>query len=456
MSTKKSIYEQIIIESNDQKRTVDIRNGVVSVDYYEDIFSPTITAKLTVANTGDSIQAPDNQGNPDGEFQSIYNGLPLRGGERVSIKIAGNSSTNPGLDFASEQKNYLYVSSITNVISESQRESFTLNLVSREAITNETARVGKKYKTTSPINESVKDIIKNYLKTDKIGTIDNTKNKYGFIGNRRKPFTVLVWLASKGVPVSSKNSTAGFLFYQTKDGFNFRAIDELITQEKRKTITNQNFIYTYTDVNQTGTERNNDFNILEYTTMRNQNLLEKLRLGTYSSLRIFYNPLDFSFTSEREGKFSLKDYAGKDKNPKNLGQDLKLPKISSDSNVDLGDIPTRIITQVLDIGTLEKDVSTDPNSNPAEYQSQALMRYNTLFTQTLSMIVPSNTNLRAGDVIECQFPKITRADGKEFDDDQSGLYMIKELCHHFDTEGSYTSMKLIRDTFGRHGTNTSK
>ena len=32
--------------------------------------------------------------------------------------------------------------------------------------------------------------------------------------------------------------------------------------------------------------------------------------------------------------------------------------------------------------------------------------------------------------------------------------MIKEICHHFDTTASYTSMKLIRDTFGKYGTNT--
>ena len=81
------------------------------------------------------------------------------------------------------------------------------------------------------------------------------------------------------------------------------------------------------------------------------------------------------------------------------------------------------------------------------------MRYNVLFTQTLSMTVPSNTNLRAGDIIECLFPKTTISNKKEYDQDQSGLYMIKELCHHFDTTGSYTSMKLIRDTFGKYGTN---
>jgi len=446
MSTKKSIYEELILESNDQKRTVDIRTGTVSIDYYEDIFSPTITAKIQVGNTGDSIQAQDNEGNATGAFQSIYNGLPLRGGERVSLKIAGNSGTNPGLDFATDEKDYLYVSSISNVISESQREFFELNLVSREAITNETTRVPKKFPTSQSISDSVESIIKEYLKTDKIDKIDKTQNKYGFIGNLRKPFTVLVWLASKGVPeTSKKDATAGYVFFQTQDGFNFRSIDNLISQTPRKSFNDKEFVYDYTDVNQSGYERDNNFKILQYTTNRNQNLIEKLRLGTYSSYRMFYNPLTFEFTPPEKGTFKLNDYVS---GVSNLGQELELPKISSSSNISLGDSPTRLITQVLDIGTMDPNVSKDGNSDPFKYQSQAIMRYNILFTQTLSMTVPSNTNLRAGDIITCNFPKISREDGKKYDDEQSGLYMIKELCHHFDTEGSYTSMTLIRDTFG--------
>ena len=444
MSVKKSIYEELILESNDQKRTVDIRTGTVSIDYYEDIFSPSITAKIQVGNTGDSIQAQDNEGNATGSFQSIYNGLPLRGGERVSLKIAGNSKTNPGLDFATDEKDYLYVSSISNVISESQKEFFELNLVSREAITNETVRVPKKFPTSQSIDESVRSIITEYLKTDKIDAIDKTQNKYGFIGNLRKPFTVLVWLASKGVPESSKkDATAGYVFFQTQDGFSFRSIDNLISQPSKAT-------YVYSDVNQTGYERDNDFNILQYTTNRNQNLIEKLRLGTYSSYRIVYDPLNFTF---KESTFKLENYAGESAN---LGQALELPKIANDSNQKLGDLPTRILSQVLDIGTVDKDISKDSNADPSKYQSQAIMRYNVLFTQTLSMTVPSNTNLRAGDIITCNFPKISREDGATYDDEQSGLYMIKELCHHFDTEGSYTSMTLIRDTFGRYATNTQK
>jgi len=442
----KSIYEELILESNDQKRTIDIRQGTVSIDYYEDIFSPTITAKIRVINTGDSIQAPDKEGNPDGERQSIYNGLPLRGGERVSLKIKGNSDKNPGLDFATNQKDYLYVSSITDIVSESQRETFLLHLTSREAITNETSRVGKKYPTSSTIDASVTDILKNYLKTEKIGKIDKTQNKYGFIGNLRKPFTILVWLASKGVPAEiSGDATAGFVFYQTREGFQFRSIDSLISQKPDDIPT-----YTYTQVNESGTTRDNDFAILNYKTEKNQNLIEKLRLGSYASYRMFYNPLTFEFTDPQKGTFTTDDYVS---GVKNLGQQLELPKISNDSNIDLGHIPTRYLTQVLDIGTMEKDVSTDVNSDPFKYQSQAIMRYNMLFTQTMSIVVGSNTNLKAGDIIKCNFPKISRGDKEEYDKEQSGLYMIKELCHHFDSDASYTSMKLIRDTFGAHGTN---
>ena len=436
-ASKSSSYEILTLESNDQQRTVDIRTGTVSVDYYEDIFSPTITAKIKVVNTGTSIAPKDN---PDGPKQSIYHGLPLRGGERLRMKILDRGEGKLGLDFATDPSKYLFVSSITDVISETQRESFTLNLVSREAITNETTRVIKKYNTGSTIDNSVKSILKDILKTDKFSdqSIEKAQNKYGFVGNLRKPFSVLVWLASKSVPVSSGDATAGFVFYQTQDGFNFKSIDGLISQEPKAT-------YIESQVNKGDTERNNDFIISDYYTDKNQNLIEKLRLGTYCSQRMFFNPLDFSFTNPSEGKFQLDSYKEK---IKNLGKKLELPLIADDSNKQLGEIPTRILSAVVDIGTMEKDVSTDENADPGKYQAQAIMRYNVLFTQTISMTVPCNTNLRAGDTINCLFPKISKDSGDEFDLDQSGLYMIKELCHHFEPERSFTSMLLIRDTFG--------
>jgi hypothetical protein len=440
MSIKQSVFEEIVIESNDRSRRVDIASGSVIIDYYEDIFSPTITAKIRVVNTGNTIAAPNTK---DGQKQSIYNGLPLRGGERVSIKIAGNSSTNPGLDFSTDSKTYLYVSSISDIISENNRESFTLHLVSREAITNETTRVANKY--SLPINESVSKILNDILKANKIGTIDKTSNRYNFIGNMRKPFTVLTWLAAKGVPSSDENKTssvsgqgtAGFFFYQTIDGFQFRSIDFLSSQTKKTTITYSEATESYGVDGERSADQNN-FKILNYNTERNQNLIEKLRLGSYACHRVFFNPLDGRITSPDKTDFKI--YLGQEK--------LKLPNIDDNSSVTLGDIPSRIITGILDIGTVEEEVSRDINADPIEHQSQALMRYNFLFTQSLNVMIPSNTNLRAGDKIECLFPRITRGSATEYDTETSGLYMIKELCHHFDANNSYTSLKLIRDTFG--------
>jgi len=273
MSIKQSIFEEITIESNDQSRIVDITSGSVMIDYYEDIFSPTITAKIRVINTGNTVVGPDSK---DNQKQAIYTGLPLRGGERVSMKIAGNREGNPGLDFSSDPKTYLYVSSISDVIAENNKESFTLHLVSREAITNETTRVAKKYANSS-INQSVNKILIDVLKANKIGTLDKTSNNYSFIGNLRKPFTVLTWLASKGVPEKSGSGTAGFFFYQTVDGFQFRSIDLLIQQPKKETFTYSEATETY---DAEGQRANNDFKILNYTIQKNQNLIEKLRLGT--------------------------------------------------------------------------------------------------------------------------------------------------------------------------------
>ena len=130
-----------------------------------------------------------------------------------------------------------------------------------------------------------------------------------------------------------------------------------------------------------------------------------------------------------------------------------MPPIREGESTTLGDIPSRLITGIVDVGTIEKDVSVEENADPFKYQSQAIMRYNIMFTQTMTITVPSNTNLKAGDVIECLFPSTTTGKKKEYDSDVSGLYMIKELCHHFDPEGTYTSVKLIRDTFGKYGKN---
>ena len=437
-----SIYEKFIVESADKSRTVDISAGVVAFTYFENIFSPYLTARAIVTNTGGSVVGDD------GKLQSVYNGLPLRGGERVLIKIASNSNNNTGLDFAKRPSDYFYVASVTNVLIDEGTETFTLNLVSREAITNETVRVGKKFPTSQKISDSVKDILKNYLKVDKIDEIEETQNPYGFIGNMKKPFTLLTWLASKSVSGKSKtgeDSSAGYVFYETKNGFNFKSIDNLMEQKPYS----KTFFYTPGVISSDDPKK--DFKITKYFINRNQDLIGKLERGAYSSYRYYINPVSFKPSIS---VFKSDDYVGK---ASNLGdKQVSLPKIDNKSDRTLGDLPTRIFVGMLDVGTVEKDASdkgwnnsVERNADPAKIHAQSMMRYNQIFTQVVEIQIPLNTSLNAGSIVRCEFPQLATTKRKTTDPETSGLYMIKELAHYFDGKGSYSQLKLVRDTYGR-------
>ena len=108
------------------------------------------------------------------------------------------------------------------------------------------------------------------------------------------------------------------------------------------------------------------------------------------------------------------------------------------------------LTHILDIGSLDYQNLT-PNNDPREWQAKSPMRYNLLHSQMMEIQVPCNFRLRAGNVIKVEIER--QGDNKELgglDEHTSGKYLILHLCHHFDTERSFTSMTLARDTYGLH------
>ena len=444
-------YELITIES-DQGVTIDLRLGVVSFQYFEDLFSPTITAKMVVISTSGVVSDDKTK-----KIESLYNGLPIRGGERVAIKIKGNTNVNKGLRFDTPEK-YLYVSKISNVIRDGQKEIFVLHLVSREAITNEITHVNRKFEPYSLIDTHVEDILKNDLKVKTIryaGNIDPASNKYGFLGNLKSPFQLLVWLASKATPqTQSTSGFTGYFFYQTQSGFNFRSADSLIKDGLDGRTARTNFKATreythkqFTDyINESG-----DFNILSYSIQRNNDLIRKLIIGQYSNFTASFNPLNGRFSKVEEGSFNLKEILNQPKGKKisTLGDVPEVPTLLSDDGVGLGELPSRIMSVVKDVGTLSKEASKSDSPGVSQTQKEALVRYNLLFQQVVKIIIPLNTNLQAGEVVKLNF--LGAPEGSTYDRKQSGYYLIKELCHAFDTEQSVTSMTVIRDTFGEFG-----
>ena len=169
---------------------------------------------------------------------------------------------------------------------------------------------------------------------------------------------------------------------------------------------------------------------------------------------MYFNPYNFEFEALQ---YKRKDEITKD-NMSLMGSEdptkypLKLdPDNKTGSGDTLEDTASRSLTGILDIGVLARgDTNHLKKSDPLKYQMQSVTRYNTLFTNVLDMTIPLNSNLEAGMCIECEFPPMSTSatTGDAIDSKQSGVYIIKELCHHYDIEKSYTSMKVLKDFAG--------
>jgi len=429
MGIRPSLYNNISIQKDG--RAADIRLATASISFYEDILSPNITAKIHVIDVGGSTKALGTD-----EPLSLYESMQIRGGEAVFVDIAPNSDSTQGINLSTP----LYVNSVRNVFREGNKEFLTLNLTTRAALTNEKTFLYKKYETDAKISDHVRSIVSEELPSITQFDVDETSNNHGFLGNLKKPFEILLNLASKSVFSGSSGtggSSAGFLFYDTLDGSYFKAIDNLVNQEPK-----EYFYYAEAQESELA-GGNTDYRILRYEIIKNQSIVSDMRKGSFSTKRTFFDPVTFDVTGDNFN-FIGNSY----EKMSTLNEPLSKTSIEFEPRP-LSDQPSRIITETFDRGTVSKEVETKETKYIQSYLSQRKVRYNSLFSQIISVMVPSNTNIHAGDVVECSLPSLSgKNKSSTYDRRQlSGNYLVKEVCHHFDTTGSYTNMKLVRDSF---------
>ena len=414
-----SLPPELLIVSKDGL-DISLIEKTTTFDYYESILSPMITASISYVDTGNSVHG-NYKTDTQERIGTIYNSLPLTSGEEVKFVV--NSHLGK-LDFSNKP---LVVNSSTNLGGDSSKEVVVLSLVSKDMETNLNTPINEKYKNL--ISSSVSNILKRTFDLDNSDIdIEETKHNYSFIGAGRSPYEIMIELAKKA---TSKSGSPGYFFYQTQDGYKFKSIDNLVNSEPKDKYFTSNAIRSSLT-----SDIDNNKRIINYSVSRNQNLIDAMKSGVYISRNIFFNPRDLSYT---EIIFNI----NQDQPDFTLGTDIAVPP-GSKSYI-------RTNQHILDVGFYEaganiKDVSTDPAFSFAK----ATMRYNILFSQLINMNIPCNPNLKAGDVIECNFEKITTGSKSigAYDETQSGNYLIVNLCHHFDTDSSYTALTLVRDSYG--------
>ena len=368
------------------------------------------------------------------------------------------------------QDNPLYVTGIEDVSKNESQEVFVICLSSLQNLMNETVRCQQRFKSAE-ISTHVETILKEVLMVpeDRID-VERSITKYEFIGNTRKPFYLATWLCPKAAPATTGQvgGTSGFLFYEDIDGYKFRSIDNMIATTENvdpKFLKSKDGeapkieTYTFTTAIDGADQESNNHKIIHHYIDKTTNIQKNLRVGLYSNLTYFFNPLDWS-TNVIHHK--LKDELDNDgmKTAGDAGGDtVPIPK------GDISSYASRLLVRVGDRGMLGPSLEEqDDDGKPADSgrsdsdMARAFSRYTLLFTQSLNITVPCNIRLRAGAVIKIVVPESGptdsnnsgKAENKSVDTELSGFYLIRSLRHHFElSEGkNVTALNLIRDSFG--------
>ena len=413
---------------------VPIQGKILNFNYYESIYSSTITGSIALEDVGGSVEDDKT-----GVLATIKDGMKLTGFEEVTFQV-NNESGN--LDF----KNYPLIVTGSPSVDESNRHVVLLKLVSKTEIESSKKPLSRNY-PEALISDTVLKILKDELKirkdklgfekgTGKYSFIEGTQNKDKIKGNHCGALDVIQKMCKKSIPANGKDP--GYFFFETQDGFNFKSIDGLIKEGIKRFEDDLQYAYNHTYfyfgalVANLEKDRNpNDFKVLlPPLVRRDEDQLKALRTGMYNIRRITKNARTGEYKEEIINLLS----------GTNLGEKQEKPVPD--------DFYFKTYAFHINPGEDDPGVSETILNNPAEYVPQANMRYSLLHTQIVQIQVPCNVQLRAGQVIRLLLENITQSNKNDqiYNELRSGFYMICHLSHTFTPKNSYTSLTLLRDT----------
>ena len=386
------------------KEPQNITAGVTDISYFEDITVPHIELKVTFV-----------------DVDQLLGRLGVTGGEYIDLTVLYGDGDQTKFEIRAEDHK-LILNCVRDMVTDFNKQVATLEFVSVEDFVNQTARVNQKY--TGNITETVKKLLNDStaLGTDKNLESDEAANSYSFVGNLNHPFETVQWLCPK---TQASKDSFGFLFYETFDGYNFKSIKSLLEQDPIEYKQSNKALGTNLMILDSNLDETNDIGM-------------NLKTGMYANRTIY---VDIESQTLKEVDFKIDDL-----NIENR------PKLGNK----LDEIPTRLMLKISDVGVSQKGSEkkeTQPASELDEYKNKSYIRNNLLFSQSLSISIPLNTNLRAGLVIDVKLPLKQGTDGDEKVDsygsdrtnDSSGKYLIYELRHIMAGGKSETQLKLIRN-----------
>jgi hypothetical protein len=435
----------------------EIRPLVQSFTYVENVNYPSVMATLVVVDSG-----------------GLLNKLPIQGGEIVKLRIKTSVDEN-GIDYT------MRVWKVGNRYVKNQDQAYTLGLVSEEILNNEYLRV--EVPLQGRPDEIVAKLMKEYLKTSKQFYTEACLFSVRLIAARKRVFDIISMLMSKSVPTTqskpqtsaTKNNSkttaqeqevagsAGFFFWENKRGYNFFSVDTLCSEKETKAYNGKPWGPYIEKIANQSDGADDRFAISNIIFTSEIDLAAGLRMGRYATKMCFFN---HSTGQYDEYVYNVKTAFD---DMKHLGSQTEPSIIKLGNNKSIADYPTRLMSMLLDHETwynedkpaspYPKDGATNPSpyaERHLEYAAQSIARYESLSNQTATIVFPGNSQICAGDKIDIRITNklpTNNLNKEPYDVENSGVYLIMEVTHEYDTTYStngrfVTTVRVARDTHG--------
>lgn len=381
--------------------SLDLKSSFITASVYESIFTPGIIADIDVLDTDDQI------GN-----------LKVTGDEIVKFTFQAPGGEDADYTFALHK---LTDGAPTPAANKSK--TYRISCVSKEMLHSKTNYVQKNY--DKPISEMVKDIVQNYMKSNKQVDVEETKGKQKILISGKNPLKSINMIRKRAV--SNQNKSSLYIFFENHKSFNFTTIENLFNAGSVKTF-NQSDALGH-DLYSLGHD-----NIIAYEVPQQFNSIDRIKYGG----------------KRRVAKFNARtwEYEYKDKTP-----DTKSFKSGGSGGYDSRDFAMTYYDQpkIPPTNIIPVDASSGerPNTGIPEAIADQQAYLATLMQNAVKIKVPGDSKLKAGDVITANIPqKIATSGSKQNDPLLSGDFLVTRIHHQILTAADkprYTCvMELVK------------
>jgi hypothetical protein len=389
-------------------QVANITNQVILIEIYEDLFASFTTLSIVVREAVDYI--------------SLF---PFVGEEYVDVDIV-----TPTMD--SNIKGRFYIYKITDREYTSEREVvYTLKCISEEFLTDVNTKISKTF--SGNIGESAFKIFgKDGLNTAKKLNVETTNNVTKFTANFWNPIKCLNYLASTAV---NQGGSPTYLFYENRDGFNFRSIDSLLKAPPYHKFIKDN--YTRTQIGNSAEsvkDPKEDYKrILNFSVPVLTDYINEVQSGRLKSRLVTHDIVT--------KKYAVRDYSvKKDANPPSLLN--ANPAYSKYGTANAASTMLSMPKYYANF-TNYSDVTNTKTVQKRMSFFQGLNKYK------VNIEVLGRTDYTVGQVVELYIPKatqITKEDPDPRDMILSGNYLVSAISHVINRENHTCNMELIKNS----------